>query len=67
MAKLSARARRRMSSKSFALSGGRFPIPDKSHAEAAKRLAARSLKKGNISRGEYQKVIAKADKKLGNK
>lgn len=35
MAKLTARARRRLKSSSFALSGRRYPIEDESHAQNA--------------------------------
>lgn len=35
MAKLSSKKRQRMSAKSFALPGKRYPIPDKAHARNA--------------------------------
>lgn len=65
MAKLSAAARKKLPASQFALSKGRFPIPDRGHAVAAERLAPRSEKAGNITHAQEQKVIAKAKRKLG--
>ena len=65
MARLSTRQRKNLPSGDFALSGGRFPIPDKAHAIAAERLVGRSLKAGNISASEAATVRRKAKAKLG--
>ena len=44
---------------------GAFPMPDRSHALAAERLAPRSYNAGNISKSQEQTVIRKARRKLG--
>ncbi len=62
MARLSASQRRSLPSKDFALSGRRFPIEDKAHAEAAERLAPRAEKAGSITAAQERKVISKAHK-----
>ena len=41
---------------------GAYPMPDKAHAANAKSRAAQELKKGNISRSEYDTIVAKANK-----
>lgn len=65
MAKLTAAARKALPKSDFALSKGRFPMPDRGHAVAAERLAPRSEKAGNISPAQEQEVITKAKRKLG--
>lgn len=65
MAKLSAQARKSLPKSTFALSGGRFPIPDANHARAALSGATRALHAGHISTGEAARVRAKANAKLG--
>jgi hypothetical protein len=47
------------------LSDGRFPVENKAHAVAAKRLVGRSLSKGNITPPEAAKVRHRADVVLG--
>jgi hypothetical protein len=66
MAKLSSDQRGNLSPSSFALPGGRFPIPDASHAHAALSGASRSEAVGNISPAQKAVVDAKANAKLGN-
>jgi hypothetical protein len=66
MAKLTPGQRKALPSSDFALPGGKFPIPDKSHAVAAERLVGRSLKAGNITPAQAQTVKAKAKRKLGS-
>ena len=65
MAVLTAKRRNSLSPSTFALPGGRFPIPDKSHARAALSGASRALHVGNISASQAATVRAKAKKKLG--
>lgn len=61
MAKLTAKARKKIPSSEFGLPGKRsFPMPDKSHARNAKARASEFL-----SGSEKAKVDAKADKVLG--
>lgn len=43
---------------------GKYPMPDKSHASNAKARASQQLKKGNLSKTEYDKIVRKADKIL---
>lgn len=68
MAKLTAKKRNKLPKKSFGLPGSRkYPMPDKGHAANAKARAKQQLVKGNISRASYNKIVAKANKKLGKK
>lgn len=64
MAKLTTSQRKALPKSNFALSGGRFPIPDKSHAVAAERLVGRSEKAGNITPAQAATVKRKAKAKL---
>ena len=64
MAKLTAAHRRALPRSTFALTGGRFPIPDASHARAALSGASRALHVGNISAAEAATVRRKAKAKL---
>lgn len=66
MARLTTQDRKNLPASKFALPGGRFPIPDKAHAIAAKRLAPRSLKAGNITMAQVKQIDAMADRMLGN-
>ncbi len=45
---------------------GNYPIPDKGHAVSAKRLAAKNLKDGNLTKQEKQRIDRKADEVLGS-
>jgi len=64
MSKLSAADRRAIPKSEFALSGGRFPIPDASHAQAALSGASRALHAGNITEAEKETIDRKAEAKL---
>ncbi len=65
MAKLTTKKRKVLSNKTFGLPGSRkYPMPDKSHAINAKARAKQELKKGKLSKSSYEKVVAKANKKL---
>ena len=66
MAKLKAKARNALPANEFGEPGERkYPMPDRSHAANAKARAKQQLKKGRLSRGEYEKIVAKANRKLG--
>lgn len=65
MSKLTAAQRRALPRSEFALPGGRFPIHNASHAEAALSGASRAYNAGNISAAEKATVIRKAKAKLG--
>lgn len=65
MARLTAKTRSKIPASQFAGPGRSFPIPDKAHAIAAERLVGRSVKAGNISLAQAQRIRAKAARKLG--
>lgn len=66
MAKLDAKERNSMPSEDFGLPAQRkFPLENRSHAANAKSRASQMLKAGHISKAEYEKICAKADRKLG--
>lgn len=68
MAKISYKARKKIPSSEFGLPGERkYPIPDKSHARAAKSRASQMVKKGKLSASGKAKIDAKANKKLAKK
>ncbi len=67
MAKLSTAKRKSLPAKEFAGPGRSFPIPDKSHARAAKSGASRAERVGNISKAEQAKIDAAANRKLGKR
>lgn len=65
MAVLSTKARNAMPASKFALPGGRFPVPDKSHAANAKARATQGLAAGTLSPEDAAKVRHKANVVLG--
>ncbi len=65
MAVLTTKARKNLASSKFALPGGRFPIPDKSHAGNAKARATQGLAQGTLTPAEAAKVRHKANVVLG--
>ena len=69
MAKLTTEARKNLPPEDFKgpkIKGKpSFPMPDKSHAQAALRLAPRSLHAGNITKGQEENIRAEAKRKLG--
>lgn len=65
MAKLTTKERSALPKTDFALPGGRFPVPDKSHAQNALARASQGVNVGTLSTGEAAKVRAKADAMLG--
>ena len=67
MSKLSAKARKNIPPSKFALSGERFPIEDKNHAEAALSGATRAENAGNITPAQAATVRHKAEHVLGEK
>lgn len=68
MAKLSAKARKKLPKSDFGLPGSRgFPMPDKSHAANAKARATQAVNAGRMSASTAAKIKAKANKKLGKK
>jgi uncharacterized protein (UPF0303 family) len=67
MAQLTAKARKNIPSSEFALPGGRFPIENKAHAEAALSGATRAENAGNITPAQAATVRHKAEHVLGEK
>jgi len=65
MAMLKAKARNKLPNSSFAGPDRSYPVEDRSHAGNAKARAKQQLNAGKLSRGEYDKIVAKANRKLG--
>jgi len=65
MAKLTAQQRKSLPASDFGIPGKRaFPMPDQSHAIAAKRMAPRAEKAGNISKQQVDHIDAMANARL---
>jgi hypothetical protein len=65
MAKLTAEKRKKIPKKEFGEPSSRkYPMPDRRHASLAKSYARQEMEKGKLSKAEYDKICAKADKKL---
>lgn len=65
MAKLNAKARKKIPSSEFGMPGERkYPMPDKSHAANAKARATQMVKKGKLSPATAAKIKAKANRVL---
>lgn len=68
MGKLTAEDRKELPKKDFGEPGKRkYPMPDKSHAGNAKARATQAEKAGRMSKGEEEKIDAKANRVLGKK
>lgn len=67
MAKLDAAERNKLPAKDFAGPGRSYPVEDDSHAANAKSRAKQMLDKGRMSQSAYERIVAKANKKLGEK
>lgn len=67
MAKLTSRQRRNLPSGDFAGPGRSYPVPDKRHARAALSRASHAVKVGRLSKEQYQRIVRKADAKLGKR
>jgi hypothetical protein len=66
MARLTAAKRKRLPKSSFGLPGKRgYPMHDRRHAANAKARAKQQLNRGKLSRSSYNKIVAKANKRLG--
>ena len=63
MAVLSAAKRKKLPKSEFGEPGeDKYPMPDWQHAANAKSRAKAQLNRGKLSRGEYDKIVAKANK-----
>ena len=67
MAKLTAKARKKIPTSEFAGPGRSYPIEDKAHAANAKARATQMVKKGKLSAAAAARIKAKANKKLHGK
>lgn len=66
MATLTTKKRKSLRDSTFGLPGERkYPMPDRSHAANAKSRASQQLSKGRLTKGEYDRIVSKANKKLG--
>lgn len=66
MAELRAARRNKLPKSDFGEPGERkYPMPDRSHAANAKGRAKQMLKRGVISASSYERIVAKANRKLG--
>lgn len=65
MAKLSSAQRRHLPRSDFAGPNRSYPVNDTRHARAALSRASAAVKRGRLTRAQYQKIVRKADRKLG--
>lgn len=66
--KMTAKKRKRLPKSSFGVPGKRkYPMDTKGRAANAKGRAKQQLKRGRISRSTYNRIVAKANRKLGKK
>ncbi len=65
MSRLTAKDRKKLPAKTFAGPHRSFPIPDKSHAEAALRDIPIAEHKGHLTLKQAAKIRAAAYRKLG--
>jgi hypothetical protein len=64
MAKLTAAARNKLPKSAFAGPGRSYPVEDRSHAADAKGRAKQQLEKGNLTRGQYDHIVSRANEAL---
>lgn len=65
MARLTAKRRRKIPKSQFGLPGSRkYPTHDRAHAANAKARAKQQRKKGRLSKSSYNKIVAKANRRL---
>lgn len=65
MGKLDAAERKKIPTSEFAGPDRSYPVEDKSHARNALARAKQMLNAGHLSQAEYDKICAKANRKLG--
>jgi hypothetical protein len=66
VARLTAKARKKIPTSQFAGPGRSYPVPDKSHAANAKARATQAVKAGRMSKSEESRIDAKANRVLGH-
>jgi hypothetical protein len=62
MARLTAAKRNALPDSAFAGPGRTYPVNDKAHAIAAKRLSGRGVAAGNISPATKKRIVARANR-----
>lgn len=67
MTVLTATARKRLPGSAFAGPGRSYPANDRRHAGNAKARAKQQLEAGHIGRAAYDRIVAAADRVLGEK
>jgi len=67
MSKLTSKGRNALPAKDFAGPGRSYPVPDKSHAAAAKSRATQAVDAGRMSSAEKSRIDARADRVLGER
>jgi len=65
MAKLDAAKRKKLPASDFAGPDRSYPVEDRRHAANAKSRAKQMLNRGRLSQEQYDKIVAKANRKLG--
>lgn len=67
MAVLNAARRKKIPNSEFGEPGERkFPMPDWQHAANAKSRAKQQFNKGRITRDEYDRIVARANRVMGH-
>jgi hypothetical protein len=64
MSKLTTGRRSNLPRSDFAGPGRSYPVPDRSHAFNAKARAKQQLDAGNLTRGQYNHIVEKANEAL---
>jgi hypothetical protein len=64
MSKLTSKQRKALPASEFAGAHGTYPVPDKSHAAAAKARAAQQVAAGNLTTAQQAAIDAKANQVL---
>lgn len=62
---MTAAQRRKLPKKDFAGPDDSYPVEDWTHAANAKSRAKQQLNRGKLSREEYEKIVAKANRVMG--
>ena len=64
--KLTAAARKKIPTSEFAGPGRSYPIEDRAHAANAKARAKQMWADGHLTKSEYERINARANRKLGS-
>lgn len=67
MSVLTAKKRKQLPAGAFAGPGRSYPVNDREHAGNAKARAKQQLDAGHITKAEYERIVAAADRVLGAK